>query len=81
MPIFGLMSTDNSPISTAPTVEPGLRQYSPSCPVAGWTVREGSAARSVSRSVAESRCGSLSRYSRRSIRRVIARCCPRTNAS
>ena len=35
MPIFGSMNTDRSPSSTAPTVDPGVRRYSPSASPVG----------------------------------------------
>ena len=70
MPIFGRMITERSPISTAPTVDPGVRRYSPSAsPVGAMLIDSFEVCRVVS-SAAESRIGSLRTCSCRVISRI-----------
>ena len=64
---MGWIRTDRSPISSAPTVEPGVRVYLPSVPEAGVTV---TILPSSSRSAGVSGKGPLVSYSRRSISRI-----------
>ena len=65
------MSTDNSPISIAPTVEPGVRRYSPSALPVGATLIDGSDDCRARTWAAESQIGSLCRYSCRSIWTIV----------
>ena len=70
MPILGRISTERSPTSTAPTVEPGLRVYKPSPYSASSMVNESSAPRNALRSSDESLYGALRSYSCRSNLRI-----------